>query len=349
MTREKKIVLHITEAFGGGIQSALESYAIASQDLPLVHHLLARSRSKDDIGVNTQKLFEKTEVSHANLLAFFMQMRKTITELQPDFIHLHSSFAGFLGRYLPEGDHRIVYTPHCYSFERQDISARMKMVYLWLEGWRLDKVDVVAGCSERECALAYSLGAKQTVHLNNYAKVTFSPDIAPKDAPPFNVFIVGRLSMQKDPLFLIKTIRELKKHSEYKSLRFFWLGGGNEKYSRILEKHGVKVSGMLSRQKTLKSLQQAHLYLHTAAWEGMPLTLLEAAKLHVPTIVRFSGAMQGISYPYIAQSPKAMAQQIRRFVRDPYNEDYLMHLQLFNQKFSEENQRVAIKELYGVA
>ena len=42
-----KKVLHITEAFGGGVQTALYSYVHSSRSEPYEHSLLARARSND--------------------------------------------------------------------------------------------------------------------------------------------------------------------------------------------------------------------------------------------------------------------------------------------------------------
>ena len=40
-----KKVLHITEAFGGGVQTALYSYVHSSRSEPYEHSLLARTRA----------------------------------------------------------------------------------------------------------------------------------------------------------------------------------------------------------------------------------------------------------------------------------------------------------------
>ncbi len=152
-----KTVLHITEAFGGGIQTALCSYARTSKNDPVKHILLARLRPKDDTGTAIQSLFSEVKTVEGGLFTFYLAARDAVKEFQPDVIHLHSSYAGFLGRFVPKGHAQMVYTPHCYSFERQDISPLMQRAYKRLESLALSRIDVIAGCSVRECELALRL------------------------------------------------------------------------------------------------------------------------------------------------------------------------------------------------
>ncbi|WP_407331543.1 glycosyltransferase family 4 protein [Enterovibrio sp. 27052020O] len=346
-----KTILHITEAFGGGIQTALCSYARSTKDDPIRHILLARLRPKDDTGMAIQSLFSNVITVEGGLLTFFRAARDAVKEIQPDIIHLHSSFAGFLGRYLPKGNARIVYTPHCYAFERRDISDLMQNVYMHLESLGLSRIDVVAGCSERECELALELGAKRAVHLNNYADLSSDLQnnaVEKMKRPPFNIVVVGRVSAQKDPGFLLETVRHLNSYPEHEQLHLRWLGGGDNEHEEALKSVGVDVTGMIPHQQVMQTLQSADLCLHCAAWEGMPLTLLEAASMQVPMIVRIIGATQNLPYRYMVDTPEAMAKQIVEFCRHPENPDYQAALALFNNDFSAENQRSALLSIYEV-
>lgn len=342
-----KTVLHITEAFGGGIQTALCSYAKTTNGDPIRHLLLARLRPKDDTGMAVNALFDEVHTVEGSLLNFFLAARKAVLDIQPDVIHLHSSFAGFLGRYLPKGKAKMVYTPHCYAFERRDISDVMQEIYYRLETLGLSRIDVVAGCSERECELAREMGAKQAVHLNNYADL----DEAISDkAPPadiVNIMLVGRVSPQKDPQFLLDTISSLKAYPEHNNIKLHWLGGGDPEMERALREAGVDVSGMIPHAELMAKLKGADLYLHTAAWEGMPLTILEAARLRIPMILRIIGATQNLHYPFLVSSPDTMAKQIVNFCRTPGHPDYQTAIDTFNREFSAEKQREALHLIYG--
>ncbi|WP_237342687.1 glycosyltransferase [Vibrio vulnificus] len=54
----------------------------------------------------------------------------------------------------------------------------------------------------------------------------------------------------------------------------------------------------------VERLRNADIYLHTAAWEGMPLTILEAAKLTRPMVIRKIGATKDLDY-HPSQYPSA--------------------------------------------
>lgn len=319
-----KTVLHITEAFGGGIQTALCSYAKTTNGDPIRHLLLARLRPKDDTGMAVNALFDEVHTVEGSLLNFFLAARKAVLDIQPDVIHLHSSFAGFLGRYLPKGKAKMVYTPHCYAFERRDIPEWKQDIYLRLETFGLSRIDVIAGCSERECDLAGALGAKRTIHLNNYADLDDAVSKQPlnTDSEKINVVLVGRVSPQKDPHFLLETLKSLKAYPESDKINFHWLGGGNADMEKALREAGVEVSGLIPHAQLLERFKQADLYLHTAAWEGMPLTILEAARLRVPMILRIIGATQNLHYPFLVSTPDTMAKQIVRFYQNRHHPDY---------------------------
>ncbi|WP_281545419.1 glycosyltransferase family 4 protein [Grimontia sp. SpTr1] len=344
-----KTVLHITEAFGGGIQTALCSYAKSTQGDPIRHHLFARLRPNDDTGMAVTTLFDDVQTMEGGLLSFFREARKAVLQLQPDVIHLHSSFAGFLGRFLPKkGNTKIVYTPHCYAFERRDISDLMQKVYMQLETFGLSRIDMIAGCSERECELGFALGAQKAVHLNNYADLDKALSLSETQAerPPFNVMVVGRVSPQKDPQFLLDTITSLKTYPEFSQIKLHWLGGGEPEMEQALREAGVEVTGMIPHQQLMETLNSADLYLHTAAWEGMPLTILEAAKLRIPMVLRIIGATQNLHYPFMVSSPDTMAKQIINYCKRPDHPDYQQAIDAFNSDFSAEKQREALHLIY---
>lgn len=350
-----RTVLHITEAFGGGIQTAINSYVESTKNSPIQHLLLARRRPQDDIGLKMNPQFQHIEMVEGNLIRFYLKAKEMIQIHQPDVLHLHSSFAGFLGRFLPKGMSKIIYTPHCYAFERGDISAFKQKIYHGLERVRLSHIDVVAGCSFRECALAKKMGAKESYYLNNFANISASKYIKNihdkkkniQTKKLFNVMVMGRVCPQKDPHFLLQTLEHLALYPNSKQVKLHWIGGGDKNWTRALEYCDVHVTGIVHHNDIIKALQSADLYLHTAAWEGMPLTLLEAAKLNVPMIVRRIGATQDLPFPFLVDSPEEMAKEIIAFIQNPTHPSYLSALTFFNQEFSLEKQTKALLDLYG--
>jgi glycosyltransferase involved in cell wall biosynthesis len=55
-----------------------------------------------------------------------------------------------------------------------------------------------------------------------------------------------------------------------------WIGGGDGIGQDAMRRAGVPVTGWLPRAATLTSLSESTLYLHWTAWDGLPLSILEA-------------------------------------------------------------------------
>lgn len=342
-----KKVLHITESFGGGVQTALYSYVHSSRSEPYRHFLLARARQNDLTNDSNHNVFVETRWVKGGLLQFMRDANQTIAEVKPDIVHLHSSKAGFLGRFLKLNNSRLVYTPHCYAFEREDISGLAQQLYKTLEKVMLNKIDVVAGCSQRECDLAISIGAKRTELLNNYVSYQTEEREDRDQNAPLKVVILGRVAPQKDPQFLISTLSHLDIVGLNRQLEFTWIGGGDSSLEQCLKDAGVHVTGMLPRDEVVKQLKASDIYLHTAAWEGMPLTILEAAKLHLPMVIRSIGATKDLNYPFMAQTAEDMAEHIAHCINHYRDIDFHRYTTELNETFSEEKQRLALNSIYS--
>ncbi|WP_432472281.1 glycosyltransferase [Amphritea sp. HPY] len=340
-----KKVLHLTEAFGGGVQTALISYVASSKGLEVEHSLVARSRSADDTGESYSGLFNRVDICSGSLLDFISMAKQAFCDIKPDVVHLHSSIAGFIFRFFNFGDAKLIYTPHCYAFERQDIGSAFSFVYRNLERFMISRIDVVAGCSQRECQLAEELGARETTYLNNYA--VHEPDAVEEPPHPLNVVTVGRVSPQKDPAYIATVLEHLKKLRADQDVHFTWVGGGDPELEQQLRSVGVEVTGMLSRDRVMEILANADLYLHTAAWEGMPLTLLEAAKLDRPILCRSIGATAEL--PQVVTTAQDMALKIAAFGKGDMDviRPCAELTRYINSFFTRKRQKKTLQQLYG--
>ncbi|MGP8306063.1 glycosyltransferase [Vibrio sp. YIC-376] len=342
-----KKVLHITESFGGGVQTALYSYVHSSRNEPYSHFLVARARQNDLTNDSNHNVFVETRWVEGGLLQFMRDANQAIAKIKPDIVHLHSSKAGFLGRFLKLNNALLVYTPHCYAFEREDISGLAQQLYKTLEKVKLNKIDVVAGCSQRECDLAISIGAKRAELLNNYVSYQTEEREAINQYVALKVVVLGRVAPQKDPQFLISTLSHLDLVGLNRQLEIKWIGGGDRDLELRLKDAGVQVTGMLPRDEVVKQLKASDIYLHTAAWEGMPLTILEAAKLHLPMVIRSIGATKDLNYPFLAQTPEDMAKHMTHCINHYSDIDFYQYTTELNETFSEEKQRLALNSIYS--
>jgi glycosyltransferase involved in cell wall biosynthesis len=302
------IILHVTEAMGGGVEASIGDYM---RNAPFAeHHLLATVRTEDQIGASVSDLAASVENLPRGVTAAVVAIRSAYRRLHPDFVHLHSSFAGMFGRICLLPRHKIIYTPHCFGFERLDVSPIHRALFRMGEEVLSFGCGTVAGVSPRECDLARRMFATMRVH--SIPNVGCVPKALcgnqPRALPcgTIRVAMVGRLTPQKDPGFFMETARALGDHIERFDLR--WLGGGDDTLTHALENVGVSVSGWLQRNDLLMELVGCDAYFHCAAWEGAPISLLEAAGLGLPIVVRDIPAIRSLGLEGPASPSEAAAE-----------------------------------------
>lgn len=333
-------VLHISEAYGGGVQSAMLNYIENSPCL--THRMLVRARSEHDISENAQTDLVQIDGS---MLTFLLQTRSYIRKHKPRAIHLHSSVAGLL-RIFRFGDVKVFYTPHAYAFLRNDSGPLARSAYLTAEAALSRRPQTIAAISPYEAASAARLAGPSTavVYLPNVVQ-TRSADQhrSPVVETKHEVVMVGRISAQKDPGFFAAVARAARSN-----VHWTWVGDGDAVMKSELEQAGVTVTGWLPNTQVQKHLARADLYLHSASWEGAPITLLEAAAVGTPILARGIAELEGLGFPLTENCPLSAAHDVDRFFND-----MTFHESTRNATFesveihSPRVQKRALKSLYG--
>lgn len=303
-------VLHVSESYGGGSATALRQYV---RSTPEVEHHLLRSVRTDTALMDS--LDERLFVSIADLprspIAAVGSIRSAVKSLRPAIVHAHSSFGGAYARAanVQRFGARLVYTPHCYAFERLDQRTAYRWVYRQIERILSHRTDSYAACSRREALLSGQIGGK--------AHIIFVPNIAAENALPaprsreLIVCTVGRISNQKDPRFFEDVISRVSPEA-----RALWIGGGDPDEEEKLRRAGVEVTGWISLGETQRLLRSSAVYVHTAAWEGFPMAILEAAAAGLPIAVRNIPAFHHMPASVRGNSPAEVAALVEALIRD---------------------------------
>lgn len=274
-------ILHITEAFGGGVTTAINTYVRHSPNFE--HHLVAAIRQGDVTGEESSGGFNSIQLVKKNLQGL-TKCVSVIKELNPDVIHLHSTYAGFLLRLHPSIDKsKVVYTPHGFAFLRDD-NVILKKLYYLIERVLCRKVGYVAGCGEDETNIARSFGPEVKAYSLVNVCEPISEEVEPHDLIKPRIGMIGRITTQKGYRFFANVASRLKNDAE-----FIWIGGGDEQGQTLLEDAGVDVTGWLTRPDVLKKLVNLDYYFHSAAWDGFPVSVLEAVEVGLPIILREIG------------------------------------------------------------
>lgn len=155
----KKKILHIVEAFGGGIYSFIvDLLKETNEDKEIVVCYSRRKQTPENFEKDFNKNIKFIEIKNfersinlvKDLKAFF-EVRNIIKQEKPDIIHLHSSKAGFIGRFATNGKRiKMLYNPHGFSFLMQNTSILKRKIY-----WIIEKVASfrnckIVGCSKGE-------------------------------------------------------------------------------------------------------------------------------------------------------------------------------------------------------
>ncbi|MFV3334443.1 glycosyltransferase family 4 protein [Pseudomonas sp. NY15437] len=280
-------ILHITESFGGGVTSAINSYILNSQQHE--HYLLASVRKGDTTGEETQGLFKDIELVPRRLSSL-ARVKPYIDRVQPDVIHLHSTYAGALIRALPFiPTQKIVYTPHGFAFLRGDHPLMLK-AYRAIESLLAKRTAVIAGCGLDEQRIAGELiEPGHTLGLVNVCDEL--PEVPPVRSLTHKpvVGMVGRLSRQKGHEYFRALAQSCADIAHFK-----WIGGGDAQVMADMVAAGIEVTGWRPRGEVIAHMKGLDLYFHTAAWDGFPISVLEAAKLDLPIALRRIG-------PFVAE------------------------------------------------
>ena len=298
-------ILHVTEAFGGGVTSAINTYVSHSKQFE--HFLFASVRKKDLTGEELTDIF--TSVNFVNSkVQFLTKLLPYIYEVDPDVIHVHSSYAGFLVRVNPFIEaSKIVYTPHAFSFLRND-SAWKLFFYKLAERILAKRTAVIAACGKEEQNIAAEfIDSKKTAELVNVCGELPSFPYRSSDGKPV-IAMVGRVCEQKGFQFFAEVAQMLGD-----SAKFLWIGGGDDLGVKVLEDASVTVTGWISRSEVLELMNQSTIYFYTAKGDGFPISVLEASYYRIPMILRAIGPFiaEGLE---VVETPKDAACKLVKFL-----------------------------------
>jgi glycosyltransferase involved in cell wall biosynthesis len=298
-------VLHVSEALGGGVTSALLAMVDATPEVD--HHLLARPRSAHDTGADLITAFASVHALPGNPAQAVRTLRGLARDLFPDVVHAHSSIAGVLVRTAGLDRPRVVYSPHCFAFERRDLSRWQRLLFDGAERALAPRTDLLLAVAPNEVELAVALGHREIAYAPNR-----TPDLGSlraHRATPLRVVAVGRVSRQKDWRYFL----HVKRYAEAQlglTASWEWLGGGDRAEERVLEAEGVAVSGWIDREELLRRMAGAQVYLHTAAWEAAPISVLEAAGIGLPLVLRSIPPLESLHLPGLYSSVPELAARI---------------------------------------
>lgn len=318
-TSHKLRVLHVTEAFGGGVASALEAY---TEHTPEISHSLAYTPAREAPAHATSlSRFDDVFELGSGHVSRIRNLRRTVKRHKPDVIHAHSTYGGFYAR-VAVLTTPVIYTPHCFAYLREDFSYLARSAFKLIEAGLRIRTSVFAACSVRESELAPGrLLRRPTIYVPNALPKKSMPRRGGAIRAGVTLVGIGRANHQKDPHFFAQAARHAL--SSGVASRALWVGDGDPEFTETLSRAGVDVLGWRSRADTRALLAEDNvIYLHSALWEGFPIAILEAHEAESPLIVRRVRSFDGVDFPLVADAPADVTEAIQSLLQSTNLEAY---------------------------
>lgn len=325
-------VLHVTDASSSGVLTAVTTIARQQGADPrfsrVVFAYVPRSDSPElaEIrrltGPEVEVQMWSRSTGAARLAALVRTLFARLRGDTFDVVHLHSSRAGLLGRWValltPHRD-RTIYSPHAFAFAYEDNTPMRRRVL-----WALEFAGLVAGRrlvlnSPSERAVAeQAFPVARTQVLVNAVDVAALRGLGRSVDPRRPWFAhVGRIAPAKAP-GLFADVAAIVAEGQ-PEVRACWLGEGDR--TLLGAGSGIEVSGWLPPHELHRRLAGASALLFTSRGEGMPMAVLEAQAMGIPVVAsRVTGVVDLIAdgrTGLLGESADELADALLRVLKDP--------------------------------
>ncbi|MBT2718161.1 glycosyltransferase family 4 protein [Bacillus sp. ISL-57] len=297
---EKKVIVYVCEALGGGVRKHLVDLLDHIDKEKFDIHVIHGVNRMDSVFLNAINRIKNVnfypikEMDRSiNIKLDFVALKKTIkilNDIKPDVVHCHSSKAGVIGRIAAKylRIKQIYYTPHGYIIQDPKISNRKKLLFCWIEKILANKFTTkvvhVSKGEEFEAIKNRILTKKKSVVIYNGMSIPDEVDVGNQEG--FNIVTIARMDDQKNPWEAIKIIEGLLK--ENPKIKYTYVGDGKF-YKEIVEyvkskglDNNIILPGFMDRPYEV--LKYADLFLLTSLYEGLPYALIEAMAFKVPLL-----------------------------------------------------------------
>lgn len=289
-------ILHVGEYVNGGIATYLKTLLNGLQRYNDIENYLLISEYKSQQGWEniTKKVFYyKYKRSIANIFSAIKQIHAVIKDINPDIIHVHSTWAGLFVRLpylLKKRKAKIIYQSHGWSF-LMDTSKYKKNIYAFVEKILSIPTDKIINISnyEQNQAIKYGLNKNKMVMIYNGVedKVNKSNLKLNWDKNKINLLFVGRLDRQKGlDLFL-----DVYNKMELDNIHLYVIGTSVLDNSLPKNTETVTYLGWVDNKDIDAYYQACDAVIMPSRWEGFGLVAIEAMRNSKPVIVSDAGAL----------------------------------------------------------
>ncbi|NYJ02849.1 glycosyltransferase involved in cell wall biosynthesis [Nocardioides thalensis] len=332
-------VLHVTQAVGAGVESAITQYVRSTPDLD--HSVLALRRDdRERVGGNGDLSW-----TYADRPLTFARMVRSAGR-DADVVHLHSSVAGAVGRVAVDRvGARVVYTPHALAHLGGD--RRGRAAFRFVERMLVSRAAAFGAVSDHEAEELVSLGADPAGVLVLPHAVEPGGVARSFDERADRAVAVGRVAWQKDPGLFAAIAGEAIGRGIQSAWR--WVGAGDPDSEAALAAAGVGVTGWRGSAEVRDLVGSSRIMVHTAHYEGLPISVLESMAAGTPVVARRIPSLRGLPISTFTTLEEALA-HVRR-LSDPgvWQTESTAVREFVCSSYNATRQAAALRALYEVA
>ena len=289
-------ILHVGEYVNGGVATYLRTLLSGLQKYDDVENYLLISKYKSQQGWEniTKKVFYyKYKRSIFNIFLAIKQIHAVIEDVNPDIIHVHSTWAGLFVR-LPylfrKRKSKIIYQSHGWAF-LMDTSNYKKNIYALVEKILSIPTDKIINISnyEQNQAIEYGLNKNKMVMIYNGVedKINKSNLKLNWDNNKINLLFVGRLDRQKGLDLFLDVYDKMK----LKNIHLYVIGTSVLDNNLPKSTEYVTYLGWVDNKDIDVYYQTCDAVIMPSRWEGFGLVAVEAMRNLKPVIASNVGAL----------------------------------------------------------
>lgn len=304
-------IMHMGEFVSGGVATYLKTlltHQIKADEITDISVFLSDKNSEDfsefkNINV-TRYQYDRKSIQ---ILKNILYLRRQIKYQKPDVIHIHSSFAGLMGRLALVGILRdrpkVIYCSHGWSFLIPELPFFKKIAYTLIERALSLQTDCILNISKHEYKKSIENGLSPNKSylvpsgIHHQQKEVLLSNIQMKNlfisSSSLKLAFIGRFDRSKGIDILLERIssEKLKREVELLVIGSSVLGDVELNLDSYKENKKFNFLGWVKSDEIDAYISQVDAVIIPSRWEGFGLVGLEAMRNKKPIIVSDRGAL----------------------------------------------------------